>query len=282
MTTGEYGRSSETGNVVTSHGLTYTIVPYSQMAPPAPPAPIVYSSRDHGRPGAGFPSCSKEIALIPRNLNDANSFYFLIGLWPWATMKEIKRQCRRLLAMYHPEGSRPSPRLFERIEEIYRILTDPKERAIYDSVPPGYSYIDRFLKKKLFDNAAKDGRTTQDLVDDGDVTARPPDPEPVESDGDDPEPQDGVITVNTPHWDYFADAPIRDEGLDLELAQTWYSLLLDVAHEVQYRGVIKVHLTDTKSGFLRRAHMVQVPRGTEPTRKEARKLLGKHAILTRM
>lgn len=287
MTNGGFGQwtSSQpsTANVVNSHGLTFTIVPYAELPPPEP---VVYSSRDHGRPGVGFPSCSREIALIPRNLNDANHFYFLIGLWPWATMAEIKRRCRKLLATYHPDGISPRPRMFERIEEIYRILTDPKERAVYDSVPPGYSYIDRFLKKKLFDQAAEQGRTHQDLVDDGDVTAREPEqdePEPKRNEKGEPVNEDGdVITVNTPHWDYFAEVPIEDEGLDLELAQTWYALLRDAAFEIDYRGPLKILLTTTKSGFVKRAHMVRVPRYFDPTPEEAKKLLGQRALITRM
>jgi hypothetical protein len=60
--------------------------------------------------------------------------YRILGVSPRATTAEIKSAYRRLARKFHPDVS-ASPDAnthFARINEAYRILSDPKRRAIYD------------------------------------------------------------------------------------------------------------------------------------------------------
>jgi hypothetical protein len=64
--------------------------------------------------------------------------YRILGVSRRATDSEIKSAYRKLARKYHPDvSSSPNANaLFAKISEAYRILSDPKRRAIYDRGEP--------------------------------------------------------------------------------------------------------------------------------------------------
>lgn len=236
----------------------------------------VFSSR-RVRPGWGYPSSCQELARLPRNINDPNFYYTSLGLVPWASQKEIKRACRLLLKRYHPDGERPNRLMFDRIEEIYRILTDPIAQKIYHSTPPGCIYIDSWEERKIKAKLEAEGKTIKDAVEAGAVHgeanrnpgSRANDDEP------EPEPEDEEPALESrprSNWDFLAQLPL--DGNEATQANEWYPLLLDAARTEGYLGPIKVLLTQTQRGFARKASMIRIPRDLEVTEENAAKLVG--------
>jgi Ca-activated chloride channel family protein len=62
------------------------------------------------------------------------NYYGTLGLQPSATMQEIKSAYRVLARRFHPDASSaPDTREhFERVQEAYEILSDPKQKQAYD------------------------------------------------------------------------------------------------------------------------------------------------------
>src|SRR5215470_9020909 len=61
-------------------------------------------------------------------------YYEILGVSPKASQSEIRSAYRKLARKYHPDVSR-SPEAdtqFARIGEAYRVLSNPKLRALYD------------------------------------------------------------------------------------------------------------------------------------------------------
>jgi len=70
----------------------------------------------------------------PKNHNDANGYYELFGVNPWADKEQIKEAYRRLVRDSHPDVG-GDPDLFRLHNQIFKVLMDDLERAIYDSTP---------------------------------------------------------------------------------------------------------------------------------------------------
>lgn len=85
--------------------------------------------------GRGFLSLSQEVMVRPRNLRDPNGFYFLFGVHPWASDKEIKSSYRKLSKRVHPDGSLPDEEMFILINQAYRVLIHHREE--YNNLPEG-------------------------------------------------------------------------------------------------------------------------------------------------
>ncbi|CAN5243594.1 hypothetical protein BH11BAC6_BH11BAC6_14190 [soil metagenome] len=63
-------------------------------------------------------------------------YYTVLGIKHTASTEEIKRSYRRLAHKYHPDknpGDIISENVFTNIAEAYRVLSDVKERAIYNA-----------------------------------------------------------------------------------------------------------------------------------------------------
>lgn len=61
--------------------------------------------------------------------------YALLGLTRSASAAEVERAYRRLARRYHPgvnPGDRVAERMYEQIQEAYRVLSDPARRSDYD------------------------------------------------------------------------------------------------------------------------------------------------------
>lgn len=263
MTTGNFG--------TTAHGYTVRQVTRQQDT--------IWNSRNSA-PGWGFPSSCTDLARMPRNLNDPNSYYISLGLVPWASQRDIKRACRTLLKRYHPDGAYPNRTVFDRIEEIYRILTDLKTQALYHSVPPGSVYIDSFVEARIKREAEKRGQTMGDLIESGVVSGegnRKPgsrandDPDEDEDEWIDAEPLDELDAKPRTNWDYLAQLPL--DGEEAQQANDWYPLLLAEARRVDYFGPLKILLTQNQRGFARKASMVRIPRSMEVNEENAELLV---------
>lgn len=61
--------------------------------------------------------------------------YATLGIQRTATPEEIKRAYRRLASQHHPDKGGDTAR-FQEIEEAYRVLSDPQQRAHYDQPRP--------------------------------------------------------------------------------------------------------------------------------------------------
>lgn len=61
--------------------------------------------------------------------------YNTLGVNKTATPEEIKRAYRKLASQHHPDKGGDTV-MFQKVEEAYRILSDPEKRAQYDNPPP--------------------------------------------------------------------------------------------------------------------------------------------------
>ncbi len=63
--------------------------------------------------------------------------YATLGVAKTATADEIKRAYRRLASQHHPDKGGDTA-VFQRVEEAYRVLSDPGQRQRYDNPPPNF------------------------------------------------------------------------------------------------------------------------------------------------
>jgi len=67
---------------------------------------------------------------------DPKGYYACLGVEPWATADQIRAAFHRCAKLYHPDHN-PSSQAkarFQAINEAYRTLGNPQQRAAYDSV----------------------------------------------------------------------------------------------------------------------------------------------------
>src|SRR5919109_1809015 len=72
-------------------------------------------------------------------------YYAVLGIAATAEPREIRQAYRRLARQYSPDVNFWDERarvLFEEIAEAYRILGDPRSRALYDRLGPGGVDVD--------------------------------------------------------------------------------------------------------------------------------------------
>lgn len=169
------------------------------------------------RKGAGFPSANRELARRAPNANDPNGYYRTLGLPPDAGEDRIRTRCRELMKIFHPDGLAPDRELFERVQEIYSVLSDPVEKAKYDHTPEGGMYVDSVVREAIRDASEKTGRPIEELLVPNDPTA-------------------GT------GWTYWYEG-LRDER-DPEYARQWYEVLLPIASDSGYDGRIVLVLVD--------------------------------------
>lgn len=153
--------------------------------------------------GKGFPNSSRQLEKSlqrPKNSNDPNDYYSILGVPPWATKEEIKRVYKNLVKVFHPDGTDPDLDAFRLLQNIYEVLSNTELRRAYDSTPKGAMFIGEIEKEYIF--------TTKDLVD----TFSLEDPPVVE------------------YWSFYTNTKIED----LTIVNQWYSFLLD---ECYLRGL---------------------------------------------
>ena len=63
------------------------------------------------------------------------SHYDTLGIAKTATPEEIKRAYRKLASQHHPDKGGDTAK-FQQVEEAYRVLSDPQQRAQYDNPQP--------------------------------------------------------------------------------------------------------------------------------------------------
>jgi curved DNA-binding protein len=62
-------------------------------------------------------------------------FYNRLGIEKTASQEEIKKAYRKMASVHHPDKGGDT-KLFQEIEEAYRILSDPEKRSQYDNPQP--------------------------------------------------------------------------------------------------------------------------------------------------
>jgi len=182
--------------------------------------------------GVGFPSCNRELDVVPVNTNDANGFYEYLDLPPWATSREIRTRCRWLLRKYHPDGRSPNQERFRRVVEIYRVLSDAYQKSLYDHTPPDSLFLDDY---EVMEQLREKADTFEALKN---------------------------LTTSLPktHWSYHVYGPAVAPKDDRALAQSWYDALVPAAYVRGYRGTIQLVLSDLLRTFFEEGGLVSVPR----------------------
>lgn len=231
----------------TISGSPWRSVPFN----PPDPADSIFSSKTAGNPGIGFPSACKDLVIAPRSYRDANGYYETLGVAPWATKEGIQKAYRALARIVHPDGTDPDPEEFMRLQEIYEILSNEKERVKYDNVPPGSYYVDSVVKQLMKEMQEKLGEDSPfadampkvEFDTNGEVV-KPPLPK-------------------TPHFDYYSEGHRKG---DLELSQAWYKELMEMAPGAGFKSVVKVFLCNQKvPQYLSRSGMFSLPRKLKPS-----------------
>ena len=64
-------------------------------------------------------------------------YYAILGVGKTATPDEIKKAYRKLASQHHPDKGGDTAR-FQEIEEAYRVLSDPQQRAAFDNPQPNF------------------------------------------------------------------------------------------------------------------------------------------------
>ncbi len=85
------------------------------------------------------PSSTRQVSLAMRF---ANSYYAELGLYPSASVIEVRRAYRQLSKRYHPDTTDLPPAeatvKFQQLNEAYATLSHPQRRSLYD-LSLGYS-----------------------------------------------------------------------------------------------------------------------------------------------
>ena len=196
---------------------------------------LLYDSRTDS-PGVGYPSCSRELATIPPNVNDVNGYYFDLELHPWASIAEIRRAVRRKLKRHHPDGMAPDPLKYRRYLIIRDVLLTPSRKVLYDSTRESELFIDEQMREQLLDSGVP-AKALTDLE---------PTTPPAKSE----------------HWDYFA---FGQHPMDAEWARAWYESLVAVAPMFGYRRPIRVLLHDADPQWKERGGILLIPRAWMPS-----------------
>lgn len=243
-------------------------VGFSIFAPSEePPQPSVYRSQE----GTGYPSCSRALARIPPNVNDANGYYETLGIPPWSTEAEIKRALRTMMARVHPDhpdnqaaddaAREANLKAYMRLQEIAEVLLDPINRANYHSIPQGRKLIDSEVKAQM-----EEAGITADDPGVRDFATTPEDYQ-----GKTPK---GADRPRQRFWDYLA---TNHADLDVITAQEWYAHFLAVAPIFRYESTIKVLLHDGNgSAWKKEGSIMLVPRTWEPTKAMAFAIFRRH------
>ena len=75
-------------------------------------------------------------------IQTANNHYATLGVTPWASEIEIRRNYRKLSKRYHPDTTQLLIDLakgkFQQLNEAYATLSNPEQRSLYD-LKIGYS-----------------------------------------------------------------------------------------------------------------------------------------------
>lgn len=99
----------------------------------------------------------------------ANTHYSFLEVSPEADTEEIRKAFRRLSKLYHPDTTKLEPeeaqKLFMRLQEANNILSDPKEKAVYDMTVT--------LKAVQLQNAGSQRRNPMANSTNGNVDTRP-------------------------------------------------------------------------------------------------------------
>ena len=88
----------------------------------------------------GYPSTSVALEIRPRNYNDPNGYYAILGVAPWASMADIKAAFHRLAKENHPDLGGDKG-LFQLINQVYQTLSNPLLRREYDDTPKDCIYL---------------------------------------------------------------------------------------------------------------------------------------------
>ena len=64
--------------------------------------------------------------------SEHTEYYSILGLSPTATQEELKRSYRKLAMQYHPDKNPDGGERFKEISMVYKVLSDPGKRQIYD------------------------------------------------------------------------------------------------------------------------------------------------------
>lgn len=117
--------------------------------------------------GDYFINSSLEIVKVPRKCEDVSGYYELLGVTPYATQEEIKKAAKKKILANHPDVG-GSNEVFLQIVEAYKVLSNLKERALYDAKSNSEHYIkvkirEVEIKPPCFYKEAKDIVTEQDI-----------------------------------------------------------------------------------------------------------------------
>src|SRR5579875_1311054 len=101
--------------------------------------------KDEGQLMRVCPYCHTVNRLNPGKLHQAvcgmcknrldATYYDILGVTRSASFQDMKQRYRYLAKMWHPDrnpGSRYALELFKSINDAYRVLSNPKERHVYD------------------------------------------------------------------------------------------------------------------------------------------------------
>jgi hypothetical protein len=205
-------------------------------------------------PGAGFPSCSRELVLAPRNTEDPHGYYEELGVDPGASREEIKRAVRKLYVQLHPDLSEDAdPERLQRVKDIADVLLDPVKRVKYDRTPKGERLMDKVyaeelrksgLLKRMDERQIKEAIRTQAVKHPYGVVGR---------------------------FDFFA---VGYKTSDPLKAQQWYHYLMTQAADTGYRGLLRLLLWDHKRpAWDSEQEVLMVPRTWEPSAFAAKTLV---------
>lgn len=202
-------------------------------------------------PGAGFPSCSRDLVPAPRNTEDPHGYYEELGVDPGASREEIKRAATRLYVQLHPDSSdHPDPERLQRVKDIADVLLDPVKRVKYDRTPKGERIMDKVYTEEL----RKAGLLKQVL-----------------------QSREAVgVAVKHPYgvvgrFDFFA---IGYKTTDPLKAQQWYHYLMTHISDTDYRGLIRLLLWDNqRPAWDSGQEVLMVPRTWEPSAFAAKTLV---------